>query len=270
MSTTRPMIHIGCAGWSIPRQYAEYFPERGTHLERYAQRLSAVEINSSFYRPHRPATYIRWAESVPESFCFAVKAPQAITHKHRLRDTAELLDRFLSEIRALGAKLGPVLVQLPPSLRFDTSIAEAFFTSLRARFDGKVVCEPRHASWFTSAAERILTEARVARAAADPALVPEAVQPGGWPGLIYYRLHGSPEMYVSAYTDADLAKLTRALRAAAPIAPTWCIFDNTTLGAATANALDLSARLSSTDRGDALAAATVGLDNMPISNIGRR
>ena len=66
MSATRPYrsLRVGCAGWSIPRQYAEHFPQRGTHLERYAQRLPAVEINSSFYRPRRPETYARWAASV--------------------------------------------------------------------------------------------------------------------------------------------------------------------------------------------------------------
>ena len=114
MSAMLPSIHVGCAGWSIPRQYAEHFPEWGTHLERYAQRFPAVEINSSFYRPHRPATYARWAASVPASFQFAVKVPREISHMRRLRDVADPLERFLSEVEALGTALGPVLVQLPP------------------------------------------------------------------------------------------------------------------------------------------------------------
>ena len=239
-----PWFSVGCAGWSIPRQYAAHFPERGTHLERYAQRLPAVEINSSFYRPHRPATYARWAESVPDSFRFAVKVPKEITHTRRLSDVADPLERFLFEIRALGTTLGPLLVQLPPSLRFDPAVVTAFFSTLRARFRGSVVCEPRHTSWFTDGAEQVLLSAQVARVAADPALVPEAAQPGGWPGLVYYRLHGSPEMYTSIYNETDLDTLTLRLRAAAQAVPTWCIFDNTALGAATANALDVCARLS--------------------------
>ena len=243
---TTPMIYVGCAGWSIPREHAENFPAGGTHLQRYAQRLPAVEINSSFYRPHRPETYARWAAAVPESFRFAVKAPREITHMRRLRDTVEPLDRFLSETRALGEKLGPLLVQLPPSLRFQPDIVEAFFATLRARFNGYVLCEPRHASWFTDEAERILLAAHVGRVAADPAPVPQAAQAGGWPGLVYFRLHGSPEMYISAYSDAELEALTQRLHAAAQSAPAWCIFDNTALGAATANALDLCARLSAT------------------------
>jgi uncharacterized protein YecE (DUF72 family) len=245
---TMPLLSVGCAGWSIPREHAEHFPTSGTHLERYAQRLSAVEINSSFYRPHRPETYARWAAAVPESFRFAVKVPKEITHKRRLRDIADPLNRFLSETTTLGDKLGPLLVQLPPSLRFETEVVEIFFTTLRDRFNGNVVCEPRHASWFTDEAERMLVVAQVGRVAADPAPVPQAGQPGGWPGLAYFRLHGSPEMYVTAYTDAELEALTQRLRELAQSAPTWCIFDNTALGAATANALKLCAQLSATDR----------------------
>jgi uncharacterized protein YecE (DUF72 family) len=243
MSVTIPCVHIGCAGWSIPRQYAEHFPEQGTHLQRYAQRLPAVEINSSFYRPHRPKTYARWAASVPASFQFAVKIPKEITHTRRLRDVVDPLARFLSESSALGTKLGPLLVQLPPSLRFYAERVEAFFTLLRAHFRGNIVCEPRHVSWFTDEAERMLVAARVARAAADPAPVPEAAQPGGWNGLVYYRLHGSPEMYSSDYSAVYLDTLAQTLSTAAQAVPTWCIFDNTALGAATANALDLCARL---------------------------
>jgi uncharacterized protein YecE (DUF72 family) len=243
MLATMPGVSIGYAGWSIPRQYAEHFPDQGTHLERYAQRLPAVEINSSFYRPHRPETYARWAASVPDSFRFAIKVPKEITHTRRLSDVADPLERFLSEIRALGTTLGPLLVQLPPSLRFDPAVVTAFFSTLRARFRGSVVCEPRHTSWFTDRAEQVLLSAQVARAAADPALVPAAAQPGGWPGLVYYRLHGSPEMYTSAYSATELDTLTQRLRATAQAVPTWCIFDNTALGAATANALDVCARL---------------------------
>jgi uncharacterized protein YecE (DUF72 family) len=236
-------LYIGCAGWSIPRAHTALFPVGGSHLERYAQRLPAVEINSSFYRPHRPATYARWAASVPQWFRFAVKVPRAITHIHRLRAVDAPLERFLSEATALGTALGPLLIQLPPSLRFDAKTVAAFLTTLRVQFSGSVVCEPRHASWFSDEAERMLVAARVARVAADPAPVPQAAQPGGWPGLVYIRLHGSPQMYESPYSDADLERYAQMLRTAAQNVPAWCIFDNTALGAATGNALDLLARL---------------------------
>lgn len=242
-----PVVHVGCAGWSLPRDVQPQFPAAGTHLTRYAARLPATEINSSFYRPHRPSTYARWAASVPPAFRFSVKAPRAITHERRLEGTALLLDAFLGEVTALGAALGCLLVQLPPSLAFAPSVADAFFAALRARHEGPVVVEPRHASWFAPDADRLLHAMRVGRVAADPARVPAAAEPGGWPGAVYYRLHGSPRVYYSrydaAYLDALAVRLRARAPAVAPAAPPWCIFDNTALGAATANACELLERL---------------------------
>lgn len=238
-------IHIGCAGWSISKQHAALFPPADSQLERYAQRFNAVEINSSFYRPYLPATYARWAATTPADFSFAVKMPKAITHTRRLAGATEPLERFLAEIGQLGAKLGPLLVQLPPSLAFDARVAGAFFTLLRERFAGAVACEPRHPSWFSAEAEALLIGFRVARVAADPAIVSAAAMPGGWRGLAYYRLHGSPEMYTSTYSEPYLDALAQQIGLAAPV---WCIFDNTALGAATTNALELMARLEEADQ----------------------
>ena len=109
--------------------------------------------------------------------------------------------------------------------------------SLRDRFDGDVALEPRHASWFEPAADRLVTGYRIARVAADPAVVPAAAEPGGWDGLVYYRLHGSPKVYYSAYADEYLEALAKTLTRSARTAEVWCIFDNTAEGAATANAL---------------------------------
>ncbi len=235
--TGHSSIFIGCAGWSIPAEHAERFPEVGAHLERYSGRFPAVEINSCFYKSHRPATYARWAAAVPEGFRFACKLPREITHTRRLKDCVELLDRFLEETGALGVKRGPVLVQLPPSFAFGPELVSRFFTVFRQRFDGGIVCEPRHVTWFSPEAEQLLVEFRVARVAADPALHPGASEPGGWSGLVYYRLHGSPRVYYSAYSDEFLETLSLNLRTAAQTVPTWCIFDNTASGAATGDGL---------------------------------
>ncbi|HUR55701.1 MAG TPA: DUF72 domain-containing protein, partial [Gemmataceae bacterium] len=191
MTTRSPPkpVRVGCAGWALPKEHAARFPPTGSHLARYAARFPMVEINSSFYRPHRPTTYARWAASVPADFRFAVKVPRTITHQRRLADPGDLLDSFLAEATQLGEKLGPLLVQLPPSLAFAAGVAGQFFEALRSRFDGDVVFEPRHPSWFEPAAERLVTGSRVARVAADPAVVPAAGEPGGWDGLVYYRLH---------------------------------------------------------------------------------
>ncbi len=237
-------VLIGCAGWGFHTRHAALFPPGGSQLERYAQRFAMVEINSSFYRPHMPATYARWAAATPAGFRFAVKVPRELTHTRRLAEPAAPLERFLSEAGALGAKLGPLLVQLPPSLRFDAGRAAEFFGALRQRFGGDVVCEPRHASWFAAPAEQLLAEWRVARVAADPAPAAGAGEPGGWPGLVYYRWHGSPQMYASAYPPAALARLAEQLCAAA--APAWCVLDNTAEGAATTNALELIERVEET------------------------
>ncbi|WP_328703026.1 DUF72 domain-containing protein [Arenibaculum pallidiluteum] len=231
-------VRIGTAGWSIPKTQAEHFPPGGSHLERYAGRFDAVEINSSFYRPHRKETYARWAASVPEDFLFAVKVPRSVTHERRLAGTDDLLARFLGEVGGLGQKLGPLLVQLPPSLAFRPGIADAFLRALRGSFAGGIVCEPRHATWFTPDVDALLAELRIARVAADPAPVPGAEEPGGWTGLTYRRLHGSPRMYYSPYAAAAIAAAATSLRDdAARGAEAWCIFDNTAEFAATGDAL---------------------------------
>jgi uncharacterized protein YecE (DUF72 family) len=235
-------VYVGCAGWALATDQASHFPTQGSHLERYAGRFPAVEINTSFYRPHRPGTYARWAASVPDAFRFAVKVPREITHKRRLIDSADVLEPFLAAIGALGVKLGTILVQLPPSLVFSAATAATFFALMRQRFDGNVVCEPRHVSWFTPAVDQLLAEFRVGRVAADPAVVAAAAEPGGWHGLAYYRLHGSPRMYYSSYSADFLDCLATRLAQHATLAPVWCIFDNTAAGAAQINALDLLER----------------------------
>ncbi|WP_201865251.1 DUF72 domain-containing protein [Microvirga soli] len=232
------MVRIGTAAWSIPKEHAAAFPVAGSHLERYSAVLNAVEINSSFYRPHRRTTYERWAASVPEDFRFAVKVPKAITHERRLKDANDLLDHFLSEVGGLGPKLGPLLVQLPPSLRFEDGVADTFLSGLRDHVEGSLVCEPRHASWFMSDVEGLLDELRIARVAADPAPVSGADKPGGWRGMSYYRLHGSPRIYYSAYSPEYLATIAERIASdAAAGVETWCIFDNTAAFAATGDAI---------------------------------
>lgn len=238
------VIQLGCAGWSLPRAQWPEFPEAGTHLRRYATRLPACEINSSFYRPHRPATYLRWAQSVPEDFRFCLKLLRTISHERRLVDCAAELDAFLEQSRPLVTRLGCLLLQLPPSLAFQPPVAEAFFEQLRARYDGPLVLEPRHASWLQ--AESLLQRHRIARVAADPSPIPDGGLPGGWAGLRYYRLHGSPVIYRSAYGDGFLQALAVRLLAEARRGVTvWCIFDNTAEGAALADALRLQAMLAS-------------------------
>ncbi len=235
---------IGTAGWAIPGSNASQFAGEGTHLERYARKMACVEINSSFYRPHQREVYQRWAASTPEAFRFAVKIPKAISHESKLRGAREPLKTFLAQAGGLEKKLAIVLVQLPPSLAFDSRVARTFFGVLSEMFDGAVICEPRHPSWFTDKAEKVLQSLRVGRAAADPARVPAAVHPGGWMGenndgqgaVIYRRWHGSPRMYWSAYEPVWLSERANEQASWSAEATVWSIFDNTAGGCALTNA----------------------------------
>lgn len=236
------MVWIGTAGWTLPKAHAAGFTAEGSHLERYASRLNCAEINSSFHRPHRRSTWERWGATVPDGFCFSVKMPKRITHEARLVNAGAALQQFFDEVSGLGSKLGPVLVQLPPKLAFDDGVAREFLTVLRELHAGDVVCEPRHASWFDGAADRLLREFEVARVAADPAKCsPRAGEPGGSNHLRYWRLHGAPRTYYSGYDDAFLQRL--ADRIAKETVPVWVVFDNTALGEAAGNALALRAML---------------------------
>ncbi len=239
--SVRAHLRIGTAGWSIPRACADAFPGPGSHLERYARVLPCAEINATFYRSPRPSTYGRWTISVPGDFHFSVKAPKAITHEAGLSCTSAQLEAFLNEACSLGPRLGPILFQLPPKLAFDPAVAERFFTSLRELYPGPAVVEPRHASWFEPRPDALLKQMRIARVAADPARTPTSAGPGGDPGLLYYRLHGSPRTYYSSYSAQFLEGLAEEfVRHSATRSPEiWCIFDNTASGAAAANALAL-------------------------------
>lgn len=234
-------IRIGTAGWSIPAAMAARFGGEGTHLVRYGARMNAAEINTSFYRPHRRATYERWAASVPEDFRFAVKLPKTISHVQRLVDCGDLLARFADETGGLGDKRGPVLVQLPPSFAYARAVAEPFFAALAEAIDTPIVFEPRHPSWFAADVDALLAQWRVARVAANPAPVPGAEIPGGWRGLAYWRLHGAPRIYWSDYDAAAIAAhaAAAATKHAADAADVWVIYDNTAAGAALGNAVAL-------------------------------
>jgi uncharacterized protein YecE (DUF72 family) len=234
-----PAVKIGTAGWSIPRQYVDRFPTDGTSLQRYSARFPVAEINSSFHRPHRPATWERWRDSVPDDFRFSVKLPKQITHVRKLVDCSAELDGFLDQVAILDKKLAVLLVQLPPKLSFDEKAASDFFASLIARSPAKIVCEPRHPSWFDSEAGALLAKLHIARVAADPAICPEAAVPGGWTGLAYWRLHGCPRMYRSSYQDRIVAYAEKLPSVALNGTDAWCIFDNTASSAAVGDALAL-------------------------------
>ncbi len=242
-------IYIGCAGWTVANGHLEAFgidDTTGGHkpsvLARYATVFNAVELNSSFYRLHMRKTYEKWAADVPADFKFSVKIPKTITHLNKLVDCADLLHEFWLTVAGLGEKLGALLIQLPPSLAFDADRTHDFFTTFKqvvGAHSVRLVCEPRHVSWFEdNTAGDVLKAFEVARVAADPAKVPAAFEPAGDLTALYYRLHGSPKMYYSSYGQAFLEQLARTVRAQNG-RQVWVIFDNTASGAAIENAQTL-------------------------------
>ena len=240
-------IRVGTAGWSIPRASACRFDSDGTHLQRYSRRLCCAEINSSFHRPHAAHTYAKWRDSTPAGFLFSVKMCRTITHELKLRDAREPLVAFLRQTDGLAQKRGPILVQLPPSLLFDASLVTSFLDLVRMMYDGPVVCEPRHPTWFTVAATSLLDRYRISRVAVDPPPVPTAMVPAGWPGIAYFRLHGSPRKYWSRYDANYIATLAETVRGFPTAEQVWCVFDNTASGAALENAWELRERVESDD-----------------------
>ena len=237
-------VRIGCAGWAIPPAAGAGSEERLTRLQRYSQVFNCCEINSSFYRPHRISTWRRWADSVPADFKFSVKCPKTITHEMRFDCPSDAIRPFLAQVSELGEKLGPLLFQLPPSLSFSHKTVDSFFSGLRQHYSGDLVCEPRHVSWFCDSVEQVLRNLQVARVGADPGRGPGAQLPGGsTTKLAYFRLHGSPRTYYSAYSNEFLAELSREIKKLATRTTVWCVFDNTAAGAAFENASELQTKV---------------------------
>ncbi|MBS1972549.1 MAG: DUF72 domain-containing protein [Bdellovibrionales bacterium] len=258
-------IHVGTAHWQMPKQYSHGFLDKGSHLERYASVLNAVEINSSFYKEHQQKTYERWRDSVPADFKFSVKVSHIFTHELELNVSFDLLKESISRILALQSKLGVLLVQLPPHLDFKVHDVADFFNKLRKLYHGPIAVEPRHYTWLRPEALELMRELKLSKVFADPAPCPLELKDSPLSGVTYFRLHGTPVIYKSDYPKTLLQELARDFKEL-PHKNIWCVFDNTTYGYATKNALDLSASLglrSVKSRGDDLLAWLNDLNNQP-------
>ncbi len=198
-------INIGTSGWHYEHWDRGFYPAglpRRRWLEHYAARFRTVESNAAFYRLPARDTFASWASQTPEDFVMAVKMSRYLTHIRRLREPAEPVQRFLERADALGAKLGPVLLQLPPTLQADPGalrdVLEALCPAVR------VAVEFRHPSWFTDGCLALLEEHGAALCLADRGSRPVTPleRTTGWG---YVRLHfgtGNPE---SCYGRAALA-----------------------------------------------------------------
>ena len=198
--------YVGTSGYAFKEWKGSFYPEKlpaAKMLEHYAGQFPAVEINATFYRMPREKTLLDWAAAVPESFRFALKASQRITHHARLKDAAELVGYVAQTSAVLGTRLGPTLFQLPPTLRKDLPRLVDFLAILPKRW--QVAMEFRHTSWFEDDVFDALRTRDVALCISDQDdLETPVVATAGWG---YARLHRL------AYDAAALDRWAAALAA---------------------------------------------------------
>ncbi|MER6559680.1 DUF72 domain-containing protein [Streptomyces sp. NPDC001027] len=150
-------LHVGTSGWQYKDWkdvlYPADVPVR-RWLEEYAAHFATVEVNNAFYRLPARETFASWAERVPPDFTVAVKASRYLTHVKRLKDPEEPVRRLMTHAAGLGGRLGPVLLQLPPTLRADPALLDACLACFPSA--ARVAVEPRHASWWTPQVREVL------------------------------------------------------------------------------------------------------------------
>jgi uncharacterized protein YecE (DUF72 family) len=231
------MILVGTSGWQYRHWHTRFYPPglpQNRWLEYYAARFATVELNSAFYRLPERATFAGWRDRIPDDFCMAVKMSRYLTHIRRLRDSAEPVSRFLERAGALGDRLGPVLLQLPPDLPADLAALDAVL----ARFPPhvKVAVEPRHSSWWTDEVRRMLEQHQAALCWADRRGRP--VTPL-WrtAGFGYLRLHEGRAEPRPRYGGAALRSwVGRIITAFGPDETVYVYFNNDPNGAALTDA----------------------------------
>lgn len=192
-------LYVGTSGFAYPEWIGPFYPEglaSDDMLPAYAERFRSVEINYTFRRFPAEKTVLRWAERTPPEFRFALKAVGRITHTRRLRDTEQDVSDFLAKVRLLGDRLGPVLFQCPPTLRFDRGLIESFLASLPPI--APYAMEFRHESW--SEARDLLAEHGVAWCFAETDATPDDAEPVLSEPFAYLRLRRQE------YPDERLAR----------------------------------------------------------------
>jgi len=238
-------LYVGTSGWAYKAWGEIFYPKevRSTYdrLAFYAKTFNAVEVNYSFYHLPKPATCIKWAETVPKGFLFSVKASRFITHIRRLEGIEEAWEQFAANIRGIGDRLGPVLFQLPPSLQADPDRLGRFLGLLRRdRRTPRVhpVFEFRHRSWFTKGTYDVLGKTGATLCIAHSSRYPCVEEVTA--DLAYYRFHGPKEFFASKYSQQELeswaAKIRRHVEAGRTV---HAYFNNDWHGYAVENARTL-------------------------------
>jgi uncharacterized protein YecE (DUF72 family) len=204
------VIYVGTSGWQYRHWFGVFYPRKprvGDDLAYFAQHFQTVELNGTFYKLPERRTFSGWARRTPDDFVFAVKASRFLTHIKRLRDPAEPVARLVARAEALGPKLGPILLQLPPNLERDDALLDA---TLR-EFDGRrVAVEFRHPSWEDDTIRRLLVHHDAALCIADRGsrLVTPAWRTADW-GYVRFHAGASPR---GCYGDRALSSRADLLR----------------------------------------------------------
>lgn len=203
------MIRVGIGGWNFEPWQGEFYPPglaRHRELAFAAAAVTSIEINGTFYRSQTRATFEKWAASVPDDFVFAVKAPRYAVNRKQLSEAGESIERFTTGgLAALGAKLGPILWQLPPTRRFDPAEIAAFLALLPARAEDvplRHAIEVRHASFAVPEFTRMAADAGAAIVFADADVHPSIDEATA--DFTYARLQRSLESEATGYAPADL------------------------------------------------------------------
>jgi uncharacterized protein YecE (DUF72 family) len=236
--------HIGCSGFYYKHWKGTFYPEglaQKNWFGYYVENFSTLELNGTFYRFPRLAFLQRWHDIAPQDFRFSVKVPQAITHYKQFHNVTNMLDSFYCTIReGLKEKLGPVLFQLPPRARYQPERLERILEQLDPSFQN--VLEFRHESWWCTEVYDALAEHGVIFCGMSHPELPDIVPPGA-PAL-YYRFHGVPQLYFSAYSNMALQNFVTEVGKQPQLRKAWCYFNNDAAVAAIPNAkqLELFAR----------------------------
>jgi uncharacterized protein YecE (DUF72 family) len=234
--------YIGTSGWSYSHWQGLFYPQelsKGRWLEFYMQHFDTVELNASFYRLPKKKTFENWRARTPKDFVFSVKMSRYVSHIKRLLDPEESLPRFFESVSALKEKCGPILIQLPPSMKFNEERVINFLEVLTQTHKGyRFTMECRNESWFLDQVYALLKQYGVALCLADTPKYPYVEEITS--DFIYIRLHGHEQLYTSNYSDQQLEDWGMKIREWNQEGmDVYVYFDNDANAYAPRNALDL-------------------------------
>jgi uncharacterized protein YecE (DUF72 family) len=236
--------YTGCSGFHYKEWKGFFYPEKLPQrqwFEYYSSRFHTLELNVTFYRFPELSFLENWYAKSPDHFLFSVKAPRLITHYKKFRDTGSLLEDFYTTIRkGLRDKLGPVLFQLPPQQSFTEEALQLLIKSMDTSFDN--VVEFRHASWWQKQVIAELGKNGITFCGISYPGLPDEIIINT--GVVYYRFHGVPKLYYSAYTEKEMEGVVKTIGKSKKAKEAYVYFNNTAGGAAIKNAVFLENRVS--------------------------